>query len=120
MTDYAERVERGAAFLDEHAAGWESRIDDQRLAMNLPCRCILGQIFKEQAAPYNGYEWAIVEFSDNEKWYSDGAFRWSIWHGFTTEDGRPFQQLEDAWLDLMADRRIERRVEAAARQAGRL
>ena len=43
----AERVDAGAAFLDEHDPGWwrQPRIDLDRLDLGQPCGCVLGQLY---------------------------------------------------------------------------
>jgi hypothetical protein len=45
----AERVEKGAAWLDEHRPGWVDRIDLETLDLGDPCRCVLGQQFEPQS-----------------------------------------------------------------------
>ena len=44
MTTIAERVARGAAFLDEREPGWDARIDLDTLSLDSPCCCVLGQL----------------------------------------------------------------------------
>lgn len=44
-SDIAERVEAGAAFLDERHPGWVDDIDTEKLDL-IDCRvCVLGQLF---------------------------------------------------------------------------
>lgn len=40
-----ERVERGAAWLDEHEPGWELKIDLGELNLASCYKCILGQVY---------------------------------------------------------------------------
>jgi hypothetical protein len=42
---YEDRVERGAALLDEACPGWERQIDPRLLRMESCDRCILGQLY---------------------------------------------------------------------------
>ena len=44
MSTVTERVADGAAFLDEHQAGWDRDIDLVALDIGSSCECILGQI----------------------------------------------------------------------------
>jgi hypothetical protein len=41
---YAERIERGAALLDERAPGWRQRIDLEKLELSSCTTCVLGQV----------------------------------------------------------------------------
>jgi hypothetical protein len=43
--DFSDEITQGAAFLDEVAFGWESRIDPEVLDLYEPKRCVLGQVF---------------------------------------------------------------------------
>lgn len=44
MGQYRERIERGAAFLDEKQPCWRQRIDVDGLALENSDRCVLGQL----------------------------------------------------------------------------
>ena len=44
MSAITERVERGAALLDERRPGWWRDIDMDTLDIRSPCHCILGQM----------------------------------------------------------------------------
>lgn len=95
----ADRVNRGAALLDEHEPGWEARIvpDD----INLACTsfCILGQAFGTfskglEALPGLGR-------GENNSWR----------YGFdiTTErqnDPVSWRELDACWVDLLTMRAI--------------
>ena len=50
MSTIAERVAKGAAFLDEREPGWDERIDLDRLDIDSNCRCILGQLHDKSYA----------------------------------------------------------------------
>lgn len=41
----AERVQAGAALLDEKRPGWDQEIDLDTLALESECLCVLGQLF---------------------------------------------------------------------------
>jgi hypothetical protein len=43
--ELAERVERGAARLDERRPGWWDEVDVGRLLLEDECRCVLGQLW---------------------------------------------------------------------------
>lgn len=45
MSTITDRVAAGAAWLDAERPGWVERIDLDRLDLESPCRCILGQEF---------------------------------------------------------------------------
>lgn len=49
---YAERIERGAAFLDEKVPGWRDRIDLDVLDIGDCDRCILSQLEAWSVAPH--------------------------------------------------------------------
>lgn len=58
MTDSIEtRVARGAALLDNTLAGWDERIDLDKLDLASPCNCILGQEFAGYADDFNDDGW---------------------------------------------------------------
>lgn len=44
-TRMRQAVGDAAALLDEHAIGWRERIDVDRLDIEDPCDCILGQLY---------------------------------------------------------------------------
>ena len=98
----AERVQAGAAWLDEHESGWVDRIDLDRLDINSECQCILGQLHGSyKAAP------PVQDAADaNGAHY--GVLGWAIPLGFGLDwwdcktDGR---ELTAAWRELIATRR---------------
>lgn len=45
----SERVARGAAWLDQTKPGWRDSIEFASLEMKSGCRCICGQVFREEA-----------------------------------------------------------------------
>lgn len=44
-----QKVQNGIDWLDEHAPGWERRIDLSTLNLYRGCDCVLGQVFQEEA-----------------------------------------------------------------------
>lgn len=53
------RVEKGAAFLDEIRPGWEFEIDLRKLELSNSCRCVLGQLYVDEAErSSSGFAWA--------------------------------------------------------------
>lgn len=76
----AARAARGAALLDEKILGWAERIDVDRLRIDDPFSCILGQLFSGNFLPYThgveqvfGYQVGLdtaVDFGF-EDFYSD-------------------------------------------------
>lgn len=57
----AERVTRGAEWLDQIKPGWAGLIDQDRLDMDSGHRCVLGQVFDSEAKRdeyWHGYSWA--------------------------------------------------------------
>lgn len=58
-----ERVANGCAWLDEHKPGWRGLINADRLNIDDPCNCILGQLYgdfykavKEQGIGYSNVD----------------------------------------------------------------
>lgn len=96
------RVARGAAWLDQNEPGWERRVDLAKLELQDSCRCVLGQVFAEQAEQQtpglDGYWWA-------ERYYWIVSER-SKAHGFVrdVEAGEEWSVLDEAWIELLKER----------------
>ena len=94
------RVERGAAWLDAEAPGWESKVDVGRLVMNNCSRCIIGQVFGhfeeflDRLSPDRvRRHWEAEEFGfDVDDHYPSD-------HGYVSYD-----LLTEAWTDLLKRR----------------
>lgn len=66
-----DRVQRGAAYLDDIAPGWPDRIDTLKLDIGSPCRCILGQLYGDYFdAPLVTDAWA--EDTEDDPTYDRG------------------------------------------------
>jgi hypothetical protein len=128
-TAYAEAVDRGVAFLDEHVPGWW-RVDAPRpinliaLDMRATTRCVLGQACPlevladyrrngdEAASPYWAYARVLSRIPDGDKVAS-----WAVEHGFSLlhsvlDDG--WSALTDEWFTRIADRREQAAAEVTA------
>lgn len=87
-TDIDERVQRGAALLDQVRPGWHTRIDITRLNLGSCDRCVLGQEYGDFT------HGALALFTDPGD---------VIAYGFDG-DGE-HTELTLAWLDLINERR---------------
>jgi hypothetical protein len=87
-----DAVARGAALLDEKVPGWRERIDVEKLYMEQPLHCIVGQA----CGGYMGGMHAL----GLEPW---GAGH-GVHYGFMSPDGsiRMDTRLEDAWREELA------------------
>jgi hypothetical protein len=105
MTTIAERVAKGAALLDREEPGWEQRIDLETLALDDPCKCILGQLFSQTDDEKGAYFVGLDTFgiTGNGDYLGFGA----------TSRQRGWSRLDQAWKALIR----ERRSQAAARPA---
>jgi len=106
----AERVARGAAWLDEHRPGWVDRIDLSTLSMGDRCHCVLGQL------DGNYFDAVHALYPDENQLFDLSGEMFAFSHGFLgdrldrgEEDYRvdPFPGLADAWRDLILARRAE-------------
>lgn len=107
MTKADALVANGAEFLDEMAPGWEHKLNFQSLEMSGPCRCVLGQVFFDEAVQKNvtatdidgtrqpsGFYWAINELE---------SFDTSL-YGFDYDEEVGWIALRDAWVALVKNR----------------
>lgn len=121
------RVKQGMAFLDEHKPGWVEEIDLGRFDIDDGCRCVLGQIFEEEAAGDGGY--AGYTYACHKVWPEvlNGHDKPSQ-YGFSIEPGRyinanddryqqlAWQVLDEIWIEEIGRRQrqvVEQPVEAA-------
>ena len=96
MTTIKERVEKGAALLDEKRPGWEKEIDLDGLVMESGTCCVLGQLY--EGSFYKG-KWAILP-----EWGADSWDTPATEHGFTSQNG-VYVALTRAWKRLIRERR---------------
>jgi hypothetical protein len=89
-----QRVEAGAAWLDEHRPGWWKRTDLTTLHMELPCFCVLGQ-------EYGSFYTAPIPDDDT---VTLGFDAWGIG---PSEQIADFAALNTAWATLIELRRAE-------------
>ena len=93
MQQSAERVVRGAAYMDENYPGWERKVDTGILDIEDPSSCICGQVVPRMNH-FGG--WSVVN-DDLEKKYPEDLNA-IIDYGFTHKgDG-------DAWVSLIKER----------------
>lgn len=97
LAEVAERVERGAALLDEREPGWATRIDLGKFDIGSQCRCTLGQLFGD--------------FSEGaDRVFGFGHGNGVADHGFMWEDGdedgevSEIAALNDEWRRVIAER----------------
>lgn len=100
MNKYTERVRRGAALLDAHVPGWESRVQVAKLHNNWT-DCILGQIFGsfdrglsymyEVAGYFNIQNYGFNTASESDGW--DSLIQVMDWKA--------------AWVDELFNRRAK-------------
>jgi hypothetical protein len=118
VSTITERVERGAALLDEKRPGWWRDIDLGTLDIASRCGCVIGQLAGLTGAQDRGlaYEWATRQLGVG---WSD-----EIPMGFEAPTTREFggdrvpviaaeyDALTAAWADLIAARRAAASVTA--------
>jgi hypothetical protein len=93
MTDtLAERVERGAALLDERRPGWWDEVDVGRLDIDHCQLCVLGQLWGE-------YDDGRNEMLTNQ--------RDAVLHGFDTTDRWAGSTLTNLWRAAIERRRSQ-------------
>ena len=104
-----ERIERGAALLDEKIPEWESRLDLAFLHMASGCQCVLGQadegdfwLALRKLFPYVQNEsdlWQLAfEYGFNIQPHGDR-------YGLTEEDERYYASLTAEWKKFITERR---------------
>jgi hypothetical protein len=88
-----DRVANGAAWLDEHAPGWEAKFDLDTLEIAEGCNCVLGQV-------YGHY----FKAPDEARWDLDDRVYLAVERGFNGHDA-DMPALNAAWRALVAARR---------------
>lgn len=105
MSDIYERVERGAAFLDEKRPGWWREIDLSLLDIRSACNCVIGQLHNGRyvdGVAALGIEREAPDYG-MELWRTDFAPVDAHWI---------LMDLTDAWSELIQQRRRKARVTA--------
>ena len=95
-----ERIEKGAAWLDEVKPEWRTLIDTEILRMYSGVSCVLGQVFSVEAyeaGHSNGYSYAFHVAPEV-------SARWAIDHGFES-GGEDYFTLRAAWLGFLGETR---------------
>lgn len=95
-----ERIEKGAAWLDEVKPEWRSLIDTEALRMYSGDSCVLGQVFATDATEAgisNGYSYAYHEANE-------ASYRWATGLGFES-GGEDYFTLRAAWLGFLGETR---------------
>lgn len=138
MNTITERVERGAALLDEHDPDWwradvDRAIDLERLNLSDGDACILGQRCpleaaaayrarpgsddwddKDEHVPYSAFSEVLFGGQWNDKATRAALLKAAHDHGFASVGGElsEFFALADAWSDLILGRRAAASVTA--------
>jgi hypothetical protein len=94
----AERVNAGAAWLDQHQPGWVDRIDLDRLNLEATCHCILGQL-------HGDYYEALDDLGRRVpgQWTAEGLG----FNASTRSADEEYDELTAAWRQLIEQRRAE-------------
>jgi hypothetical protein len=117
MSEITERVERGAALLDEKRPGWWRDIDLDMLDVRSRCGCVIGQLGGLTKAADRGLSYQIVSDRLGVGYYDE------IPMGFEAEGTRPpygemellaaeYAALTEAWRVLILARREQAAVTA--------
>ena len=100
MNSVNERVERGAALLDERRPGWWKGIDLGRLDIKSDCNCIAGQLGGSYMPGVESLGLYVMEV--------EAA------HGFEFEESTAeYPALTEAWRELIQRRRLAEYLELA-------
>lgn len=107
METMEQRVNRGAALLDEKRPGWWKSVDLARLDLNHCERCVLGQLFGD----YKEGRSALCLLSG-----LSNSVKWSFDCGFTLVGpdvdcgDEEMEKLTQAWTKLIQQRREQQKV----------
>ena len=101
--DARERVQRGAALLDEKRPGWADKINIATLRMSSECACILGQL--------EGMFWSAAQRlfgGEGMDLPTVEAVECGLWTPLTVNgvDCQSYNQLQDAWVEEIEARRL--------------
>lgn len=107
--NFSEEIERGLAWLDEHAPEWITKVDVETLDINDPYRCVLGQVFAEATGDSrftSGYSYALYTFWSGKT----DAFTPSVALGFTAPATHRGPTLTTQWVHAIKQRRLSDRA----------
>ena len=95
-----ERVERGAAWLDEIQPGWRNRVNVRLLSMDCGDDCILGQVFADVTSYFCGYLYAYYTFFGGDE---DQIIAYGFEAPLLRNDDRDYSTLTAAWQHYLTD-----------------
>src|SRR5437764_14197069 len=96
MSTITRRVAAGAAFLDQEIPGWDRLIDLDRLDIGSGCRCVLGQINRNEDNPALSYDLGMTVLGLDDR--DSGTLG-------VNGDRRDLYALTDEWRAVIAARR---------------
>lgn len=109
MTEFEERVAKGAALLDDSQPGWADRIDLETFDILDPCGCTLGQLFSWYSA---GCAYFGFSHDDEADRTQDAAHEFGFFENAhegeettSTERYERWRALDAAWMNLIHDRK---------------
>lgn len=93
----AERVAKGAAFLDERQPGWRDHIEIMRLDMRSGCDCVLGQLDDRKTEA--GWGLTLDRFDLTRATSAALGFDLPEWRMQSTDErAAEWDELEREWL----------------------
>jgi hypothetical protein len=96
----AERVARGAAWLDEVKPGWRGRVDVAELDMTLTTDCVLGQVFATETARYGYWGGLRMLTASQPHEFSDILARQHGFLGHSDSDAE-YDELRAEWARVI-------------------
>lgn len=100
--DARARVTRGAALLDAIRPNWFNRINTGTLTLDSPCGCVIAQTMSVQykvGCHRLGIQWSSGDCSDDLETQAQRL-------GFFQSHSASFRDLQDAWVEAIAARRL--------------
>ena len=97
-----ERVKRGASWLDKVEPDWAVLIDKETLELQIPWRCVLGQVFEDRIYGMNGYGFGRTVLTDAE--IVEYGFDVTDLYSVTDLDSVTYESLTAAWIDAIDER----------------
>jgi hypothetical protein len=108
----ADLIAAGMAVLDQRAPGWLDRIDLERLDMAFgvhepspgSCGCVLAQVDAQTKQSGVGhYIDARIRLIGDDA--DANGFEWAVDHGFNSDGDVDFEELTEAWRQVILARR---------------